>query len=318
MNQGCERNCKQDRPRAEQIIDLAQWFACASGQYLQTWSQARCDHASANCFGWHALQLGLPTWPLLRNCRVQQHWVAAAHAEACLGNPTPLPNTPHAPNVVDALATPHIPHIVLDWAALPFAEASIDLIVLPYALEASGNPHAALREAARVLVPEGHLLILGFNPASLWGLQHKKQALLQRFARTPTSATPTWQRQLPFAQAHPLMAGPPPTGPHWVPYHRLRDWLQLLGFEISAGRFGCYRPIVRSEQWFNRLQWLEAAGDRWWPFLGGVYFLHVIKRVHGARLLRPGWALPAQATPATAPAARSPHPAPQTQSTCKP
>ena len=34
---------------------------------------------------------------------------------------------------------------------------------------------------------------------------------------------------------------------------------------------------------------LEAAGDRWWPFGGGVYFLHGVKRVPGMRLITPHW-----------------------------
>lgn len=305
MNQGCKQNCEQ---KAEQIIDLTprpQWSACASGQFLQAWSQARCDQASANCFGWHALQLGLPVWPLLRNCRVQRHWVAAIDANIHSAN------TAHPTATLDVSldATNLAPHMALDLTALPFAESSIDLIVLPYALQASSNPHATLREVARVLVPEGHLLILDCNPASLWGLQHKKRLLMQRLAGGQTTTASHTGRQ-PLAT---------PLQPRqWVSYRRLRDWLPLLGFEISAGRFGGYRPMVRSQQWFNRLLWLEAAGDRWWPFWGGVYFLHAIKRVHGARLLRPGWSLPAQTAPATTPIARGPHTAAQQHPTCKP
>ena len=34
---------------------------------------------------------------------------------------------------------------------------------------------------------------------------------------------------------------------------------------------------------------MEAAGDRWWPISGGVYFLHAIKRMHGMRIIKPGW-----------------------------
>ena len=40
---------------------------------------------------------------------------------------------------------------------------------------------------------------------------------------------------------------------------------------------------------------MEAAGDRWWPFAGGVYYLHGIKRVQGMRLITPQW----KASPAT-------------------
>jgi hypothetical protein len=46
---------------------------------------------------------------------------------------------------------------------------------------------------------------------------------------------------------------------------------------------------VRTEKWLRRFGFLEAAGDRWWPFGGGVYFLHGIKRVPGMRLITPRW-----------------------------
>jgi hypothetical protein len=38
-------------------------------------------------------------------------------------------------------------------------------------LELARDPHHALREVERVLVPEGRVVISGFNPASLWGLR---------------------------------------------------------------------------------------------------------------------------------------------------
>ena len=34
---------------------------------------------------------------------------------------------------------------------------------------------------------------------------------------------------------------------------------------------------------------MEAAGDRWWPLGGGVYFLLAKKRVHSMRLIMPSW-----------------------------
>lgn len=257
---------------AGQIIDLAHESASPTGGYLHNWSQERCDQAVADCFGYHALQIGMPAWPLLHNSRIQHRWVAATN-ETCEKAPT---NTP--------TALTERPNLVLHSAALPFADASIDLMVLPYALEASANPHATLREAARVLMPEGHLLILGLNPASLWGMQHKKRFFAQHLgSRVP-----------------PLFPGVR----QWLGFRTLRDWLQLLNFEISGGRFGCYRPILRNVPWFERLQWLEAAGDRWWPSMGGVYFLHAIKRVHGAYLMHPNWSL-AQQTGSSAPAAAS-------------
>lgn len=46
---------------------------------------------------------------------------------------------------------------------------------------------------------------------------------------------------------------------------------------------------MRSEAWLRRFDWMDRAGQRWWPIFGAVYFLVAIKRVHGMRLLSPAW-----------------------------
>jgi len=46
---------------------------------------------------------------------------------------------------------------------------------------------------------------------------------------------------------------------------------------------------------------MDAAGERWWPIFGAVYFLVAVKRVRGVHLLESGWT--ARKTPAAAPAA---------------
>ena len=125
---------------------------------------------------------------------------------------------------------------------------------------------SALSEAQRVLMPEGRLVIVGFNPASLWGLR-------QRLGRTRYS----------------LGIGDPglflPSSGEFIGYWRLRDWLKLLGFEIEAGRFGCYRPPWTTDKWLGRYAWMDKTGDRWWPVLGAVYFLVAVRRVRGMRLV---------------------------------
>ena len=61
---------------SEQIIDLAQWFHTPAGRYLREWELRHCDQAVADCFGYHALQIGGETLPLLRNSRVKRRWLA--------------------------------------------------------------------------------------------------------------------------------------------------------------------------------------------------------------------------------------------------
>ena len=157
--------------------------------------------------------------------------------------------------------------IVSDFSALPFPASSLDLVVLPHSLELAPDPHATLREVERVLVPEGRVVICGLNPASLWGLRQRRAHLYHRLGWGPLF--------LPQGE--------------FIGYWRLRDWLRLLGFEVEIGRFGCYKPAFSSEKWLQRCDWMERAGERWWPILGAVYFVVAVKRVRGMTLLSPGW-----------------------------
>ena len=112
-------------------------------------------------------------------------------------------------------------------------------------------------------MPEGHVVISGFNPISLWGLR-------QVVGRTFDS--------------HFL-----PRAGQFLVLPRLKDWLKLLGFEVDRGHFGCYRPPFNGERWQSRFGFMETAGDRWWSYCGAIYMVHAIKRVQGMRLIGPPW-----------------------------
>jgi len=249
--------------REESIIELGAWLRTAPGQHLLAWEQDRLDHAVTDAFGFHAVQLGLPEVDGLRANRVPHRWVAC--------DSLVVPETLPMPPPLDELITMQPPHAPVglhcDFDALPFPNASIDLMVLPHSLEVARDPHLTLREVERVLVPEGRVVIAGFNPASLWGLRQRAGHL---------------RRGLGFGRGQNLYL---PRAGEFIGYWRLRDWLRLLGFEVEAGRFGCWRPPLRTDKWLQRFAWLDRIGDRWWPVLGAVYFLVAVKRVRGMRLV---------------------------------
>ncbi len=255
-----------------QIIGLQDWFQTPPGRYLLGWEQAQFDQAVADIFGYHALQLGLPEIGALRANRMPHRWLALPQAEA---------GREGAARVA----------LLTDFAALPFSANSLDLVLLPHALELSDDPHATLREVERVLVPEGRVVICGFNPHSLWGLH-------QRRARV-------WH-SLGFGELYLPDAG------EFIAYRRMRDWLRLLSFEVESGRFGIYRPAVRSEAWLERHRWLDRAGERWWPIFGAVYFLVAVKRVRGLRLLSADWRRAASMASAPMPVTGKVHRSPVT------
>lgn len=209
------------------------------------------DRLVADIFGFHALQLGLPEVDALRANRMQHRWLAL---DTAYEGWSPAGSVEGSQTVADAV------HLRCDFESLPFPSSSLDLVVLPHALELARDPHHTLREVERVLVPDGRVVIAGFNPASLWGLR-------QRMGRWGMG------RALVLPQGE------------FIAYWRLRDWLRLLDLEVETGCFGCYRPLLRHEKWWGRCQWMETAGERWWPVLGAVYFLVAVKRVRGMRLV---------------------------------
>lgn len=243
---------------------MQDWFETPAGQYLLAWEQQQFERAVADIFGYHALQLGLPPLASLEANRMPHRWLATA---------LDMPPNADFPGA----------DLRLDYAALPFPEASLDLVTLPHALDSHPNPHGTLREVARVLVPGGRVVLSGFNPVSLWGLRQEGE----RLCRHLDVGKPLLPKELDF-----------------IGSRRLRDWLHLLDLEIETGYYGCYRPLLGSEKWLRRWRWMDRVGRRWWPFFGAVYFMVAVKRVYGVRLMEPAWKKVNGKATVTAPLAR--------------
>jgi SAM-dependent methyltransferase len=220
-------NCKST------VESLSEWMVTPQGGYVQAREQAYFDCTVNDIFGYNALQLGFPEHGFLSSNRMPLRFSA--------GN--------QSGNAVRLICT-----------ELPFDSDSLDLVVLPHVLEFSEHPHQVLREVARVLRPEGSLIISGFNPRSLWGLH----------------------RALGRREGYPWKG-------NFIALPRLKDWLALLDFEVIGGSFAAYAPPFHTSKWLERFSFVEKAGERWWAARGGVYFLHAVKRVHGMRLIKPKW-----------------------------
>jgi SAM-dependent methyltransferase len=214
---------------------LAEWFESPLGAYVMAREQAYFNEVVADIFGFNAMQIGLPAYDFLRTSRMPLKFSAGSELGASLR---------------------------AAGEALPIATQSMDLVILPHVLEFAAEPHQILREIDRVMMPEGRLIIVGFNPWSLWGMR----------------------------QAFNFQDNAMPWRGRFISLVRLKDWLSLLGFDVSAGRLSCYAPPFITEKWLTRFDFMELAGDRWWGVAGGVYMLQAIKRVQGMRLITPKWA----------------------------
>ena len=211
------------------------WLSSPPGQYVLEWEQTQFDHIVSDIFGYHALQIGLPQLPALKENRMPLQMILRAPHDK------PGDQTPDSWHTINGIPE-----------ELPFASQSIDLVVLPHVLEFAENPHAVLREVNRILMPEGRVVISGFNPASLWGLRQYCSHLVGQ---------PYLPREGKF-----------------IDLLRIKDWLKLLDFAVDRGRFGCYRLPLRSASGMQKMVFLEKTGDRWWPVLGSVFIVSAIKR----------------------------------------
>jgi SAM-dependent methyltransferase len=219
------------------------WLDSNAGQYLQAKEQLLYDQAVADLFGFNALQMGFAQMELLRNSRIPNRFVASEFA---------LDNAKNQLSCGDDF--------------LPFAEMSLDLLLLPHRLEFSERPHQTLREAARVMMPDGHLVISGFNHLSLWGATAGLKKLISNNVNYP------WNGK-------------------FIGLTRLKDWLALLGFEVVSVEMCCHIPPFEKQSWHNRFSFFDKISSKRCAMLGGVYFIVAKKRVVGMTPIKPHWKL---------------------------
>ncbi len=221
---------------AEYSSALAAWQTGALGRAVVAAEAQLLAEVCDDVFGLELLQVG--SWgrsrELLSASRVRRQTVIAA-----------------------AFPPGQPPDIVASAAGLPVGSGTIDAVVLPHSLEIEPDPRAVLREAERVLLGEGQLIVLGFRPLSLWGLR----AAARR-------------------------TGYPPGLGRLLSERRLRDWLALLGFEVIAARH--YLHVAPREPRGDPRQ--SALGmlrrGLFNPLPAGAYVLKARKRVYAPTPLR--------------------------------
>lgn len=153
------------------------------------------------------------------------------------------------------------PAIFADPAALPLSHDSIDLCVLPHTLDFVPEPHQVLREVERCLVADGHMLIIGFNPISLYGV---------------------WKLFLSRKKVAPWQA-------HFYSILRVHDWCSLLGFDVIDTAYTAHLPPLRKIQVWNKMQRIEQVMQKRVPKIGGVYMCLARKRIATVTPIKTAW-----------------------------
>lgn len=240
-------NCQQNQLQA--------WFESRLGQVLLEQERECLQQRVAAIFGYHVVQIGAPT----------------PHYE--LLQPSPARNRV----ILDRHPGPGR-SLIADHRYLPLANDSVDGVVLPHTLDFSPDPHQLMREVERILIPEGKVLVSGFNPWSPWGIRR-------------------------LFQKH---TGKPPWCGHFFSCKRVQDWFSLLGFDLDEVVYLHYRPPLHNQVVTQKLTFLEGLGRRVWPSLGGIYVMQGVKRTATLTPIRTRWRVKKRVLPAAAePTARS-------------
>lgn len=230
--------CQPDNSVRHEFRD---WFDSLPGRMLLAAEKECLERHIPDLFGYHLIQIGdypFPSSPLASS-RIK-HRVAVGNGEIRAGVNSPVRG---------------------NASMLPIASDSVDAVLLPHTLDFEIDPHKVLRETERILIAEGRVLILGFNPWGLWGIWH---LLARRSGRIPWCG-------------------------RFLGIGRLTDWLSLLGLEVEFSDMLFYRPPLRRPGVMERLEIMERLGLRWWPRLAGVYVVQAVKRVSRLTPIQPKW-----------------------------
>ncbi len=219
---------------------LYHFYQSPRGRSLLTQEQVLIDSCVSKVFGFYLVQLGISSdQNILKKSRVNRNFV------------------------IDEFKPNTLPHdfIQADLDYLPISKDSVDVVLLPHTLEAVKDPYHLLRQVDHMLVPEGHVLITGFNPLGCQILRHR-----------------LGQDRKHFKQAN------------LVQEKRVIDWLNVLGYDIIKINYSSM-SCTSSAKTSKLLKWLETWLDNLGIDLGNVYCILAQKRVGSPTPVGLNWRL---------------------------
>jgi hypothetical protein len=231
---------------------LNQWYSTGSGRATLAQEKVLIESASQNLFGYFFVQLGVPSSEyLIASSRIKYKLLIDPFLEY---------------ESTEALKDPHCHLIRAELDYLPIGKEKADVVLLPHTLESAADAYYLLRQVDSMLVPEGHVIITGFNPYGCFIMRHR-----------------WFKRDRVFEQAKLETS------------QRIKEWLQVLGYDVQVQSYSsvtCFvqRPsqggLITLVEWFERS--LSGLGLQF----GNVYCLVAKKRVDSPTLVGSKWHMP--------------------------
>jgi|SRR5579871_328897 len=202
-------------------------------------------------------------WPEVRGLRVLGFGFAIPYMRPWLSEAERVVALMQAQQGVISWPQPRNLVVLGEENALPLPDSLFDRVLVVHGLEGAESARPLLRQLWRVLAPEGRMIVVAPNRASLWAqLIHS-----------------------PFGLGR--------------PYHRLElsNLLKSAMFEPHLWDRALHVPPLRSRRLVGTGTAWENVGRRGWPALAGVHLVEAGKslfaplpapaRVRGKRVLKP-------------------------------
>lgn len=213
-----------------------QWQDLPLGDELKCLIEKEIAEVSRKFFGYHLVRLG--------------HLSSQIELAAC-----PIKHqvniTTNAQTYTNLVGTP---------TDLPMSENSVDAFLLAHELDFARDPHQILREVDRTIMPNGYLVITGFNPLSLCGL----------FKYLPINSGNILHDARFFSCA------------------RVKDWLQLLGFEIVDVKHLLFNELFLKRKLRTSSKWNQWC-HQYLSLLTSMYVIVARKREIPLSMIKPQW-----------------------------
>lgn len=219
---------------------LTDWFRSDLGSRVLQTEQALLNSLLPSMFGYYLVQIGVG----------EPQWLASS-------------STIHRKLYVceERYSSEHYQCVVSRPDEIAVATESVDVAILHHSLDFESEPHRALREISRTVIPGGRILIVGFNPWSLWGLW---RLFVKQGAHVPWSG-------------------------NFISPFRLSDWLKVLDFHVE-GYESMIHDLPTAHHKTNRFfGWLSYLGQRFWSQRGAVYVLAATKQVSTLTPIKPAF-----------------------------
>ena len=228
---------------------LSKWFTHSPGEVIYEQEKRLVDKALYNLFGYFLVQLGcVSKHSLLGNSRIKSKL---------------LVDEKISPKMTNAQEFCWI-KAELDF--LPIGKEKADVVLLPHTLETIDDPYYLLRQVDSMLLPEGHIVITGFNPFACMPFRLKHISKLSGFKKA-----------------------------HFRRVSRLKEWLEVLGYEVKTIEYTsvmCFSQNEKYKAWAKVIEVIENVLKKIGFDFGNVYCLVAKKRVDSPTLVGLKWHLP--------------------------